>query len=129
VSAVVNFRRFVLPTLALAAAAEPPDAHSPVPPGYGPAVSCPDIAAGLSRKPDLTHFVAVKLTGSYFQGVPEARAIFGNGSGDFSHLAQSDGFVEVPADGVKAGPRLPAPLYSYYSWQPQSGAATRGFRA
>ena len=96
VSSFVNFRRYVLPFLVGSAA--------------GPIRVSVD---GLERVDhDLVRFPAARLE-SAPGGRPRALAIRGNGSGDFSQLAGSDGFVEVdPA----ADPNRR--WHPFFAWEP-----------
>ncbi len=68
------------------------------------------LAQTFSFKPALTLFKPVKLKSN--SGILEATPIEHNGSGDFFHLGDADGFIELPSDKTdfEAGT-----LYPYYS--------------
>lgn len=63
-------------------------------------------------KPDLTYFPEVKLSYNE-QGQILATPMIGNGSGDFSNLAEAEAFIELPRgrDVYRAGEVYP--IYGY----------------
>ncbi len=54
------------------------------------------LEEAFSFQPDLTYFLQVKL--SYREGNIYAKPIAGQGSGDLANLADTDAFLELPAD-------------------------------
>lgn len=84
VSALVGTRRYVIPHLELALGKQPKSFKV-------------KLAEGVAFKKNFTLFKAVQLVHSP-EGVLMAIPLSSNGSGDFSHLAHSSGFIELEAD-------------------------------
>jgi molybdopterin molybdotransferase len=86
VSTMVTFELFVVPALDLLGGAEP----RPLP------LVTARLMEPLSEKEGLTHFLPARVDWS--ETGPEARPAPWRGSGDLAGLAQSNGFLVVPAD-------------------------------
>lgn len=71
-----------------------------------------NLGKDISFKKDLTLFKAVKLD-SLENGTLVAHPVSSNGSGDFSSLASSDGFVELCSD---KSTFMKGETYRYFSW-------------
>ena len=84
VSTLLCMTRYVVPALALALGTEPPPAEFAV------------LGADVRGPKDLTYFVPVVLEW-FFDGIEQAIPRPTNTSGDFSSLAGTDGFIELPA--------------------------------
>ena len=69
------------------------------------------MVSPVKARSDLTSFVPVKL--KYDNTVPSAHVVSGGGSGDWSALAQTDGFIELPpGKNLLKGQEV-----NYYSWR------------
>jgi molybdopterin molybdotransferase len=68
------------------------------------------LTEDVEYKKELTYFLPVKAHVSQ-EGVVSSRPIYGNGSGDFSALLGSSGFVELPSDQTRFRKGYAFPLY------------------
>ena len=57
------------------------------------------LAAPLTEKPGMTHFLPAKV--EWPDGIAQVRALPWQGSGDIATLAQSNAFLVIPADREK----------------------------
>ncbi len=85
VSALINMRRYVIPALLKFRGLQ-------VKPSMGQGI----LAHDYTFKKDLTCFKAVKKM--IRDGQELVEIVEGNGSGDYSHLGLSDGFIELPRE-------------------------------
>jgi molybdopterin molybdotransferase len=99
VSTLVCFVRYVLPGLQAASAAAP-EAIETVP-----------LATRFEVKPALTAFVPVKLDLSAGHRTAQPRPT--RGSGDFTSLIGTDGFVELPPGPQVIAAATPVPFYGW----------------
>lgn len=104
VSTLICLRRYVLPGLAAAMGVTP---------------ACDDTAAQpialgetFEVKPALTLFAPVRVV-TDAAGQSHAQLRFTQGSGDFTSLLHTDGFVELPAGPVVAAQNTLVPLYRW----------------
>ncbi|HVB35034.1 MAG TPA: gephyrin-like molybdotransferase Glp [Patescibacteria group bacterium] len=86
VSTMVTFELLVIPALDLLSGAGP----RPLP------LVTARLAQPLDEKEGLTHFLPARV--EWKEPGPEARPVAWRGSGDLAGLAQSNGFIVVPAD-------------------------------
>lgn len=70
------------------------------------------LGTAMAAHKDMTRFVAVRLREDG-TGITYAHAAEGNGSGDFLHLAGTDGFVEVPPG---TGTVAPGGVLRFHPW-------------
>jgi len=86
VSTMVTFELFVAPAIDILSAAAPRSL---------PLLEA-RLAAPLTEKPGLTHFLPAKV--EWPDGIAQVRALPWQGSGDIATLAQSNAFLVIPAD-------------------------------
>lgn len=72
------------------------------------------LAEAVAANKTLTSFLPVRLVFAE-EGVLQAHPLKIKNSGEFSALAESDGFIEVPAGGDKLGPLTPV---RFHPWRP-----------
>jgi molybdopterin molybdotransferase len=89
VSTMVTFELFVAPAIDILSGAKP----RPLP------LLEARLAAPLTEKPGLTHFLPAKV--EWPDGSAQVRALSWQGSGDIATLAQSNAFLVIPADREK----------------------------
>jgi molybdopterin molybdotransferase len=89
VSTMVTFELFVAPAIDILSGAAPRSL---------PLLEA-RLAAPLTEKPGLTHFLPAKV--EWPDGIAQVRALPWQGSGDIATLAQSNAFLVVPADREK----------------------------
>ena len=66
----------------------------------------------ITFKPDLVYFVEAKIKKNT-NGTLSAKAIYGNGSGDFINLINTDGFLILPQDKIQFKKGEIYPFVSY----------------
>ena len=99
-SALTTFHRFALPSLKISSAAPLVEVRQV------------ELADDIYFKKKLTYFCPVSL--EYHGAKRLARPVNTQGSGDFTSLLKTDGFIELPADRDKFSR---GELYKFWSWR------------